>query len=175
MDYGTTAVVVSTFALAIGVALFYLSVNSRRGNTALFVAGLFFVALTILGLPVVIVDSIEYGNQPPCEWLDNHTDTIYVYGNNFTGTEHWTLSDYQGEYSPPPGPQADGGPGVNYANYTLFHTNTTHHLYNSCEDRSVPGTITAVFTIYTWLIWITLFAGVFGFIIFLFDKWRRRV
>ena len=133
MDYGLTATVIGAFTLIIALSLLYLSTKARRGEVALFAVGLFFVALTVLNLPVIIVDTIEYGAEPPCEWVIN--DTV-----DATQT----------------------------SNYTFSYT-------NSCNGRSPPATITTIFTIYTWLIWTTLFAGFIAAIIYFIRSWVKQV
>jgi len=93
---------------------------------------LMFIFFTLLMLiPNVVSDST---NQ--CQVLLNKTETIYKYGNNFSGY-HWDYS------SPPKTTAATEG--------YLFHTNETYTYGTYCYPM-LSVTSTLFFRIITWLL-----------------------
>ena len=165
MDYGLTAAVVGAFTLLFSIILFYLAGRVNRASVGFLSVGFFFLGLTLLTIPVLIIDTIEYGSEPPCEWVENRTNTTYRYGWNYSGY-HW---DY-GVETAPDGPQTENADFMR-----VFHEYEDRNYFNTCASRAVPGTITAVFTIFTWLVWAALFAGLLAAIIYFIRSWVKKV
>jgi len=160
--YGFSALIISVYCALVGAFLIWLAarfdseqvINFRRWS---YLAGGFFFLLSIMFIPAFPIDALENGDQPPCEWLENRTNTTYRYGWNFSdGSYHW---DYGG--NPASNPSTMNADYIN-----LFHTYEDRNYFNTCSSLTAPGYVSNLFIIQSWIIWAVLFSLFAGLLIY---------
>jgi len=164
VSFVTTSALLAFWCFLIAACLFYLSGREPRRKGVidtkwlLFAGGLAYLILSHFAIFIAIGQGLDENYEAPCEWLLNHSEETYIYGNNFT--------DYHWEYT--------NDPSASLTNEAfLFHKNITNTYYDTCAGDSAPAGSSALVVTFTWLFYILTVITIFGIIIQLTNAARR--
>ena len=163
MSFAPSAWTLTIFFFLISLITFFLSyktVKTRKRfidtKEVLFIVALAYLLLAHFAMFVSIGESLDDSISAPCENVLNSTSIYFVYGDNYTGY-HW---DY--ETAPPVCNNPTATECIN-----LFHTEESYTYVDSCADRTITASSSALVVVFTWLLFAIFFSIMFMVIAYL--------